>query len=70
MTADSVVTNAQIDVYPSDSIRILGYDPRSLNVAKLQPHGWAFSAASHVPNLAMPSAGRNGAGGGRRVGGK
>ena len=65
MTADSIVTEAQIDVYPSDSIRIVvGYNPRSLNVAKLQPHRWAFSAASHLPNLAMPSAGRNGAGGG------
>ena len=64
MTADSIVTNAQIDVYPSDSIRIEGSDPRSLNVAKLRPHRWAFSAASHLPNLAMPSAGRNGAGGG------
>ena len=65
MTADSIVTEAQIDVYPSDSIRIVvGYNPRSLNVAKLRPHRWAFSAASHLPNLAMPSAGRNGAGGG------
>ena len=64
MTADSIVTSAQIDVYPSDRIRILGYDPRSLNVAKLRPHRWAFSGASHLPNLAMPSAGRNGAGGG------
>ena len=63
MTADSIVTEAQIDVYPSDSIRIEGYNPQSLNVAKLQPHGWAFPAASHLPNLAMPSAGRNGAGG-------
>ena len=62
MTADSIVTSAQIDVYPSDSIQILGYNPRSLNVAKLRPHRWAFSAASHVPNLAMPSAGRNGPG--------
>ena len=67
MTADSIVTSAQIDVYPSNSIQIeVGHNPRSLNVAKLQPHRWAFSAASHLPNLAMPSAGRNGAGGGGR----